>query len=351
VLADTDTPVKTKSKKMNIIIPMAGRGSRMRPHSITTPKPLIPVAGKPMVHRIVEDIASTINQEIKEVAFIIRRDFGQEAEDALKAVASSFGAEGKIYYQDEALGTAHAILCASDSLSGNTFLAFADTLFKAEFSVDTDKDAIIWTQKVEDPSAFGVVQLDDDGVIVNFVEKPKEFVSDLAIIGVYYFKDGENLKSELQYLIDNKIMDKGEYQLTDAMENMKQKGLKFYTGQVEEWLDCGNKDATLYTMERILEIKKEKETLRHPSAKIENSTIIEPCFLGENVQISNSIIGPYVSLEAGAIVENTIAKTSIIGRDTKVKNCIIEKSLLGNNVNCNSKSEELSLGDFSFRVC
>lgn len=336
---------------MNIIIPMAGRGSRMRPHTLTTPKPLIPVAGKPMVHRIVEDIASTINQKIEEVAFIIRRDFGQKAEDDLKAVAQSFGAIGKIYYQDTPLGTADAILQAGDSLKGNTFIAFADTLFKAEFSVDTEKDAIIWTQKVEDPSAFGVVQLDDDGVIVNFVEKPQEFVSDLAIIGVYYFKDGANLKSELQYLIDNNIMDKGEYQLTDAMENMKQKGLKFYTGQVEEWLDCGNKDATLYTMERILEIKGDKETLQSPTAKLENSTIVAPCFIGENVVITNSIVGPHVSLEAGSIIDNSIVKTSIIGENTKVKNCIIEKSLLGNNVNCNSKAEELSLGDFSFRIC
>jgi len=336
---------------MNIIIPMAGRGTRMRPHTLTTPKPLIPIAGKPMVHRIVEDIANKVNQKINEIAFVIRRDFGQQAEDDLKAVASSFGAVGKIYYQDKPLGTADAILKAADSLTGNTFLAFADTLFKAEFTIDTEKDAIIWTQKVEDPSAFGVVELNDEGVIVNFVEKPTEFVSDLAIIGVYYFKDGENLKKELQYLIDNSIMDKGEYQLTDAMENMKQKGLQFYTGQVEEWLDCGNKDATLYTMERILEIKKETESLQHDKVSIENSTIIPPCYLGENVTLTNAIVGPHASIESGATIENSIVKKSIIGKDSKVKNCIIENSLLGNSVNCNSKAEELSLGDFSFRIC
>ncbi len=336
---------------MNIIIPMAGRGSRMRPHTLTTPKPLIPIAGKPMVHRIVEDIASTVDQKIEEVAFVIRKDFGAKAEEDLKAVAASFGAEGKIYYQENPLGTADAILCADNSLKGNTFIAFADTLFKAEFSIDTEKDAIIWTQKVADPSAFGVVQLNEEGVIINFVEKPKEFVSDLAIIGVYYFKDGENLKAELQYLIDNNIMDKGEYQLTDAMENMKQKGLQFYTGQVEEWLDCGNKDATLFTLERILEIKQHAETLHQKNTTLTNATIIEPCFIGENVRISNSIIGPHVSLEAGAEIENSIIKSSIIGADSKVKNCIIEKSLLGNNVDCQSKAEELSLGDFSFKVC
>src|SRR5690606_24651952 len=139
------------------------------------------------------------------------------------------------------------------ALNGKVSIAFADTLFKASFSIDTTKDAIVWTQKVEDPSAFGVVKLNEKNEIEAFVEKPKEFVSDLAIIGVYYFKDGENLRKELQRLIDEDIRLKGEYQITDAMDHMLRKGLKFYTDQVEEWLDCGNKDATVYTNSRILD--------------------------------------------------------------------------------------------------
>ena len=169
---------------MNIIIPMAGMGKRMRPHTLTTPTPLIPIAGKPMVHRIVEDIANTTNQTIDEIAFIINPAFGEEAERNLVAVAEKFGAKGRIFYQESPLGTAHAILCAEPCLKGNIFIAFADTLFKAAFSIDTNKEAIIWTQKVEDPSAFGVVKMDEEGLITEFVEKPKEFVSDLAIIGV-----------------------------------------------------------------------------------------------------------------------------------------------------------------------
>ena len=335
---------------MNIIIPMAGMGKRMRPHTITTPKPLVPIAGKPMVHRIVEDIVKTTDQKIGEIAFIISRAFGEEAERNLVAVAEKFGAVGKIFYQDTPLGTAHAILCAAESLKGNVFIAFADTLFKASFSIDTTKDAIIWTQKVADPSAFGVVKLNADGMITEFVEKPSEFVSDLAIIGVYYFKDGENLRNELQYLLDNDIKIKGEYQITDAMENMKQKGLKFYSDQVEEWLDCGNKDATLYTLERVLEIKRHTETLHMTSANIENSTIIEPCFIGENVVVRNSVVGPYASLEQGAAVENAIVSHSIVGENSSVKNSVIKNSLLGNHVNCQSKAEELSLGDYSFKL-
>src|SRR6187402_1654113 len=204
---------------MNIIIPMAGMGKRMRPHTLTTAKPLIPIAGKPIVQRLVEDIVATCKEPIDEIAFIIGPGFGKDVEAHLCEVAEAMGAKGKICYQEQALGTAHAILCAADSLKGNVFIAFADTLFKATFSIDTSKDAIVWTQKVEDPSAFGVVKINTEGIITEFVEKPKYFVSDLDIIGVYYFNDGENLRHELQYLIDNDVKNGGEYQLTDAMEN------------------------------------------------------------------------------------------------------------------------------------
>lgn len=333
---------------MNIIIPMAGMGKRMRPHTITTPKPLVPIAGKPMVHRIVEDIVNTTDQKIKEIAFVISRAFGTEAENNLIAVAEKFGAKGRIFYQDQPLGTAHAILQAAECLHDNVFIAFADTLFKASFTIDTQKDAIIWTQKVEDPSAFGVVKMNSDHTISEFVEKPKDFVSDLAIIGVYYFRDGAYLKNELQYLLDNEIMQKGEYQITDAMENMKNKGTKFYTDQVEEWLDCGNKDATLYTMERVLEIKKDSESLIHPDAKIINSTIITPCFIAKGAIIENAVVGPYVSVEANAHISKSVVDRSIIGESSTVKNCVMTLSLLGNCVNCNAKPDEHSLGDYSY---
>jgi glucose-1-phosphate thymidylyltransferase len=335
---------------MNIIIPMAGMGKRMRPHTLTTPKPLIPIAGKPIVQRLVEDIVSTCNEKVEEIAFIISPAFGKEAEEHLVEVAASMGAKGVIVYQKEALGTAHAILCAADSLKGNVFVAFADTLFKATFNIDVNKDAIVWTQKIEDPSAFGVVKLNEQDEIVAFVEKPKEFVSDLAIIGVYYFKDGENLKKELQRLLDNDIKSKGEYQITDAMDHMLQNGMKFYTGQVDEWLDCGNKDATVYTNSRVLEHKKDIEQMVHPSAKVENSSIIAPCYLGAGVMVKDSTIGPHVSLEAGAQVENCHISNSIIREESIVKNAKIQNSLLGKNVTYienNQEVKDLSLGDFS----
>lgn len=332
---------------MNIIIPMAGMGKRMRPHTLTTPKPLIPIAGKPIVQRLVEDIVATCNEKVDEIAFIIGPGFGKEVEAHLCKVAEALGAKGRICYQEQALGTAHAILCAADSLKGNVFIAFADTLFKATFSIDTSKDAIVWTQRVDDPSAFGVVKLTANNEIAAFVEKPKEFVSDLAIIGVYYFRDGEGLRKELQRLVDEDIKLKGEYQITDAMEHMLNTGVKFYMDQVDEWLDCGNKDATVYTNQRILDIKKDKEQMLATTAKIDNSVIIAPCFIGENVVVINSVIGPYVSLEDGAQVADSRISNSIIQAQTVVKNAGFENSLLGKNVIYTEKPGELSLGDFS----
>ena len=335
---------------MNIIIPMAGMGKRMRPHTLKTAKPLLPVAGKPIVQRLVEDIIATCNEKVDEIAFIIAPDFGKEVEQHLCKVAETLGAKGKICYQETPLGTAHAILCAGESLTGNVFIAFADTLFKATFSIDKNKDAIIWTQKVEDPRAFGVVKLNDKGEIEAFVEKPQEFVSDLAIIGVYYFKDGDNLKKELQRLIDNKIMLKGEYQITDAMEHMLQNGMKFYTGQVEEWLDCGNKDATVYTNQRILDIKRNIENLVSASAVIDQSIIIPPCYIGDGVVVRNSVVGPFVSLEKGVTVEDSRITNSIIQVDSIVKNASINNSMLGKSVTYMEKPKELSLGDYSTQL-
>ncbi len=332
---------------MNIIIPMAGMGKRMRPHTLTTAKPLIPIAGKPIVQRLVEDILATSNEPIEEIAFIIGPSFGKEVENHLIKVATDLGATGKIYYQHEALGTAHAILAAQEALKGNVFIAFADTLFKATFSIDTHKDAIVWTQKVADPSAFGVVKLNDQQEITAFVEKPTSFVSDLAIIGVYYFKDGENLRKELQRLIDQNIMQKGEYQITDAMDHMLKNGLKFYTDQVEEWLDCGNKDATIYTNTRILNIKTGSEQLVAATATLENATIIAPCFIGENVVVRNSVIGPNVSLEAGVVVEDSRISDSIIQANSMVKNSVMVNSLLGKHVTYSETPSQLSIGDFS----
>ncbi|MFM2226065.1 MAG: hypothetical protein RJA07_2267 [Bacteroidota bacterium] len=330
---------------MNIIIPMAGAGKRMRPHTLTTPKPLIPVGGKPIVERLAEDIAAMCNEKINEIAFVIG-DFGKETELQLLAIAERLGAKGKIFYQDVPLGTAHAIMCAEECLKGNVMVAFADTLFYADFKIEASDESVIYVQKVEDPSAFGVVKLNDKNMITDFVEKPKEFVSDLAIIGIYYFKDGDYLRREMQYLLDNDIKEKGEYQLTNALENMKNKGTQFKPGQVKEWLDCGNKDATVYTNQRVLALN--ANNLKIPaSAKIINSTVIQPCFIGENVTMENSIVGPYVSVGEKSIVKKSVIENSIVQTNSKIENACITNSMIGNFVQKISKAEDVSIGDYT----
>lgn len=330
---------------MRIIIPMAGRGSRLRPHTLTVPKPLIPIAGKPIVQRLVEDITRMAGGEIEEIAFVIG-DFGDRVEKQLLNLAERMGAKGSIYYQDKPLGTAHAILCAANSMRGPVTVAFADTLFRADFKIDKEKDGVIWVKQVDDPSAFGVVKMDKDGAISDFVEKPAEFVSDLAIIGIYYFKDGENLRSELQYIIDNDITDKGEYQLTTALENMKNKGLKLYPGTVEAWMDCGNKDATVETNGRVLEYLK-GSPLIDQSAKNENSEVIAPCFIGPNVVIKNSTVGPYVSIGANTTIENSKVSNSIIQENSVITDAELDNSMIGNYVEYRGNSKSVSIGDYS----
>jgi glucose-1-phosphate thymidylyltransferase len=332
---------------MKIIVPMAGMGKRMRPHTLTVPKPLLPIAGKPIVQRLVEDITKVCKEQVEEVAFIIGPSFGKEVEKSLIRVAESLGAKGSIYYQEEALGTAHAILCAAPALHGKVVVAFADTLFKADFKLESEREGIIWVQKIEDPRAFGVVKVDANNVITDFVEKPETFVSDLAIIGIYYFRDGENLKNELNFLIENNIREKGEYQLTNALENMKKKGMKFSPGKVSEWLDCGNKDATVYTNQRILEFVSGTEQLISKTIKNTGSKIIPPCYIGENVTLLNATIGPHVSLGNHTLVENSVIKNSIVQENSKIYQSTIINSMIGSFAEISAVNADLSVGDYT----
>jgi len=331
---------------MKIIVPMAGRGSRLRPHTLTIPKPLIPIAGKPIVQRLVEDIAKVAGEDIEEVAFIIG-DFGPEIEKSLLQIAEKLGAKGSIYYQNDPLGTAHAIKCAEQSMSGDIVIAFADTLFRADFVLDKNSDGVIWVKSVEDPSAFGVVKLDNYGFITDFVEKPTTFVSDLAIIGIYYFNSAEKLMDEINYIMENDIKNGGEYQLTTALENLRAKGAKFSLGKVNDWMDCGNKNATVETNSKILEYEKEEMSHFPASAQIENSLIIQPCFIGENVKISNSKIGPGVSLGNNTIVVNSNIENSLIQENTKINHGNLSNSMIGNSAQYFGVAREISLGDYS----
>jgi glucose-1-phosphate thymidylyltransferase len=330
---------------MKIIVPMAGMGKRMRPHTHTTAKPLLPIAGKPIVQRLVEDLAKVAGEPVEEVAFVTNPAFGPEVEKSLVAIAEAVGAKGSIHHQAEALGTAHAILCARSALQGRVIIAFADTLFRADMALDTDCDGVIWVSKVEDPRAFGVVKLDAAGIITEFVEKPQEFVSDLAIIGIYYFADGERLRDEMQYLIDHDIRDKGEYQLTNAMEHMKQKGARLKAGTVSAWMDCGNKNAMVDTNAKVLGFLEGEKDLVHPKAKINGSVVVPPCFIAENVSLERSVVGPYVSIESGSTITASVVRNSIIRAQVSVRDAVIDNSMLGTRSAIQGRALDLSLGD------
>jgi len=336
---------------MKIIVPMAGRGSRLRPHSLTVPKPLIPVAGQPIVHRLVKDITKVLKQPIEEIAFVLGDPawFGDDVVSSLQDLAKSLGAKASIYRQDKPLGTGHAIMCAEPSLSGPAVIAYADTLIRAEFDLDPEADSVIWTKQVKNPEAYGVVKLNDSDEIVELVEKPENFVSDQAVIGIYYFKDVGVLKTKLQEILDENVMNGGEYQINDGIKRKMGDGKIFKTGTVDEWMDCGNKKITIETNQRMLGFLQSDgdEQLVSDSVKLENSNIIEPCFIGENVVLKNTIVGPFVSIGNDCTVENSTIKNSLIQTNTTIKNANMDDAMIGNNVIYNGKFTSISIGDYS----
>ncbi len=330
---------------------MAGRGSRLRPHSLTVPKPLIPVAGQPIVHRLVKDIAKVLKQPINEIAFVLGDPawFGDDVVDSLKDLATSLGAKPSIYRQDQPLGTGHAIMCAKPSLSGPAVVAYADTLIRAEFDLDPNADSVIWTKKVANPEAYGVVKLNADEDIVELVEKPETFVSDQAVIGIYYFKDVAVLKDKLQEVLDENIMNGGEYQINDGIKRMMADGKVFKTGTVDEWMDCGNKNVTLDTNAKMLGFLTEdgEEQMVSKTVKNNNSTIIEPCFIGENVELNNTTVGPNVSIGNNCVIDNSTVKNSLIQNHTKIKNANLDNAMIGNHVTYDGNFTAISIGDYS----
>ncbi|MAB48767.1 MAG: nucleotidyltransferase [Flavobacteriaceae bacterium] len=336
---------------MKIIVPMAGRGSRLRPHSLTVPKPLIPVAGQPIVHRLVKDISKVLKQPIEEVAFVLGDPafFGEDVVESLTELAEDLGAKASIYRQDQPLGTGHAIMSAKPSLSGPAVIAYADTLIRAEFDLDPSADSVIWTKQVDNPEAYGVVKLNDNQEIVELVEKPETFVSDQAVIGIYYFKDVAVLKAKLQEVLDENIMNGGEYQINDGIKRMMADGKVFKTGTVDEWMDCGNKNVTLETNTKMLGFLKAdgEEQLVDDSVVLENSKVIEPCFIGKGTVLKNTTVGPNVSIGKDCVIENSTVKNSLIQNQTTIKNANLDEAMIGNHVKYNGEFTKISIGDYT----
>lgn len=322
---------------------MAGKGTRLRPHSHTTPKPLLPVAGTTIVERIVQTFSRTIDKTVDEIVFVLG-DFGDDVKRDLEEMSARQGAKASFYRQDVARGTAHAVNCAAERLIGEVIIVFADTLFDTAEKVSVEgADSVIWLKEVEDPSRFGVA-VQSEGRITRFVEKPSEPISNMAIIGVYYFKDGEELRKRIQYLIDNNITGHGnEYQLTDAIDALLQDGKVFKSATVDEWLDCGTIPAWLETSAIIT--KKEQREI--DETNFPGSTIIEPVYIGKGVNIDQSTIGPNVSIGDGAVIKGSTIKDTIVLDRAKVTNVQLTKSTVGFDTEVSNLKGEVHIGDHS----
>jgi glucose-1-phosphate thymidylyltransferase len=327
---------------MKLIIPMAGHGTRLRPHSNTTPKPLLPVAGTMIVERIIQTFARTLDRSIDEIVFVLG-DFGDDIKKRLADMAARNNAKASFTVQDAALGTAHAVFCAEQYLEGEIIVVFADTLFDTAGKVTVDDaDSVIWLKEVEDPSRFGVA-LHEGEKITGFVEKPGEPISRMAIIGVYYFRDGSALRNEIKYLLDNKITGHGrEYQLTDAIDRLLKSGKVFKAATVDEWLDCGTIPAWLDTTSVVL--GKERH---HVSGDVERSEIIGPVYIPEGVMVRNSVIGPNVSLEEGTEVYDSKLFNTIVQDNARIIGSELSDSSIGSHARVNSFTGTAHLGDHS----
>ena len=335
---------------MNVIIPMAGIGSRLRPITPITPKPLISLVGKTIIYRIIAELYQYT--DIKKIGFILQQKNNDIENNLKQIVFKKFDKKIDItfFYQTNAKGTAHAIYCAKKLLKGKVLIIFSDTLFflkKAINFQDLDKlDGAIFVKKVEDPSSYGVVKKNKLGLIVDFVEKPNTLISKLAMIGVYYFKESENLENEIKKIIKNNITEKNEFQLTTALKNLMNNNKKFTTIEVKDWLDCGTHDNLIATSTYLMsqQIKHKEINFQH---KLINVEIGKNCIIKNNVVIKNSTVGPNVSIENNSVIENSSIDNSILQQKVTLINATISNSIIGKCAEYNGKSKSIIIGPYS----
>lgn len=295
-----------------------------------------------MVERIVDTFNRVLPDGLEEGVFILGPDFGQEVRDQLTAICDRNGMTAHFGVQDLAEGTAHAVACAGKHLSGRGIVVFADTVFDMDPGVDlADADVVAWVKHVEDPSRFGVA-VREGKQIVAFVEKPNEPISNEALIGIYYLKDLARLAQEIDELIAKDVRGaSGEFQLTDAFDQMLKEGAVFKTASVNEWLDCGTIPALMSTTKHIL--MKENDDLHHGTVK--NSIIHDPVYVAPGAIITDSVVGPNVSIEAGAQIQGSIVRDSIIFAEARIHNAMLEDSLVGQHAQVWGRPHTLNIGD------
>jgi glucose-1-phosphate thymidylyltransferase len=319
---------------MKAIIPVAGAGTRLKPHTHTVPKALIYVAGKPILGHILDELESL---GVTEIIFVI----GYLGEMITEYVDTNYHFKSYYVRQDELDGLGHAIHLARDYVQDEPILIIlGDTIFKADLqSVLNGDNSAIGVKNVRDPHRFGIVEM-KNGYIARVVEKPDEPKTDLAIVGIYYIRNSVLLFKCLEEIIANDIRTKGEFQLTDALQMMIDRDEKMRTFLIDGWYDCGKPETLLETNRYLLE-------RIHHEITVDGSIIIPPVFIADSVSIENSIIGPFVSIADNSFISNSVIKNSIVNKNAIVKNILLVESLIGDKASVNGKFNKLNVGDSS----
>ncbi len=320
---------------MHAIIPVAGIGSRLKPHTYSTPKVLLNVGGKPILGHILDKLSK---EGIKKATFVIGH-LGDMIKDYVKSNYRSFKSD--FVEQEEMLGLGHAIYTALPTVEDKElFIILGDTIFDVNLKgVFRKRKSALGVKEVEDPRRFGIAVI-EKGIIKKVIEKPQKPVSKLALVGLYYFSDSRILSENLKKLVDQNIRTKNEFQLTDAIQLMIEAGEQFTTFPVDGWYDCGKPETLLSTNQFLLKrdgkYKKYKGVVINP-----------PVFIARDAEVKNSVIGPDTTIDAGSVIVNSIIRNSIVGSNAKVTNALLDNSIIGNNSIVKGSYKRLNSGDSS----
>lgn len=326
---------------MKIVIPMAGLGTRLRPHTWSKPKQLISVAGKAVLDHVLDTLSTLPNSENVELINIVGY-LGEQIETHIKGRFPHL--KTRYIVQDNPRGQSHAIYLARDYLTGPMMVVFADTLIETDLSFLANEmaEAVVWVKPVPDPRRFGVVQLGDDGYATRLVEKPQSMENNLAVVGFYYFAMAEELIAAIEEQMARQLQLKGEFYLVDAINIMLEGGLRLRTEKVDVWMDAGTPEALLETNRYLLENGRSNSA---EAMQREGAVVIPPVFIHPTATVVNSVVGPYVSLGAGCCVESSILRNSILEDDARVTDVILESSLVGRSAQIQRRAGVINAGD------
>jgi glucose-1-phosphate thymidylyltransferase len=326
---------------MKVIIPLAGFGKRMRPHTWSKPKPLLNVAGKPVLGHILDKLAD-LDVDVEEIIFIVGW-LGEQIEEYYTTAGYPYPA--RYVEQRELLGQAHAIWLAREHLTGPVFIIFVDTIFDADLGgLETSRlDGILYVKEVEDPRRFGVTVLGEDGLVTRLVEKPDSFENRLAVIGAYYVHDAAWLLRAIEELMQRDMQTKGEFYLADAYTLMIEQGARFGVRQVSVWEDCGTPQDVLKTNRFLLKHGRGNGS----DAVAVDSVVIPPVYIAPSAKIERSIIGPYVTIAEDSVVKQSIVRDSIIDEGAYIDDTMLDRSLIGKDAVVRGRYRVLNVGDSS----